>query len=150
MLRIILPFLLSCNNELLFCLNTAYGKDFTAILTIREMKSILCLLNILTAKSDVPERPYFGDNARNITALANESVTLKCMVKNKGNRTVRQSPDDRHDCAINQENIIRIPSGFMDKKTRSRNSHIKYICLHDRLATLRDTHSRFEQLGPED
>lgn len=26
MLRILLPFLLSCNNELLFCLNTAYGK----------------------------------------------------------------------------------------------------------------------------
>lgn len=33
MLRIILPFLLSCNNEL-FSLNTAYGKDFMAILTI--------------------------------------------------------------------------------------------------------------------
>lgn len=36
MLRIILPFLLSCNNELLFCLNTAYGKDFMAILAIWE------------------------------------------------------------------------------------------------------------------
>lgn len=89
MLRIILPFLLSCNNELLFCLNTAYGKDFMAILTIWRMKSLLCILNKLTAKSDVLDRPYFGDNARNITALSDETVTLKCTVKDKGNRTVR-------------------------------------------------------------
>lgn len=39
MLRIIL-FLLSCNNELLFCLNTAYGKDFMAILTICKMRNV--------------------------------------------------------------------------------------------------------------
>jgi hypothetical protein len=43
------------------------------------------------AKSDVIDKPYFGgDNARNVTALVNESVTLKCTVKNKGNRTVRR------------------------------------------------------------
>lgn len=41
MLRIILPFLLSCNNELLFCLNTAYGKDFMAILTICKKRLIV-------------------------------------------------------------------------------------------------------------
>lgn len=56
-----------------------------------EMKSFLCLLNVSTAKSDVLDRPYFGDNARNITALTDETVTLKCTVKNRGNRTVRLS-----------------------------------------------------------
>lgn len=52
------------------------------------MKSFLCLLNVSTAKSDVLDRPYFGDNARNVTALADATVTLKCTVKNRGNRTV--------------------------------------------------------------
>lgn len=43
-----------------------------------------------TAKSDVLDRPYFGENVRNITAFADETVTLKCTVKNRGNRTVRR------------------------------------------------------------
>lgn len=43
---------------------------------------------VLPAKADV-ESPYFGENARNITALTDETATLKCTVKNKGNRTVR-------------------------------------------------------------
>ena len=92
MLRIIL-FLLSCNNELLFCLNTAYGKDFMAILTICKMRNVFYVFFerfFSTAKSDnVLDRPYFGDNVRNITALAGETVTLKCTVRNSGNRTVR-------------------------------------------------------------
>lgn len=50
MLRIILPFLLSCNNELLFCLNTAYGKDFMAFKQYGKWRNFLCLLNISTSK----------------------------------------------------------------------------------------------------
>ncbi|KAG5682155.1 hypothetical protein PVAND_011527 [Polypedilum vanderplanki] len=45
-------------------------------------------LNIVYAKSDIADRPYFGENPRNITAIANESVILKCTVRNKGNRTI--------------------------------------------------------------
>lgn len=49
------------------------------------------LMSIQAARSDVLDRPYFGDNARNVTALADETVTLKCTVRNKGNRTVRET-----------------------------------------------------------
>lgn len=48
------------------------------------------------------DRPFFGsDNARNITALANGDVTLKCTVKNKGNTTVRHCRDYWHEFLIN-------------------------------------------------
>jgi hypothetical protein len=103
MLRIILPFLLSCNNELLFCLNTAYGKRFDGkvLRRICEKSEAVFLLSLhiwlcpppsaRTAKSDVLDRPFFGDNARNVTALTNGTVTLKCTVKNKANRTVSKT-----------------------------------------------------------
>lgn len=44
---------------------------------------------VLLAKSDVLETPFFGENVKNITALTDDTATLKCTVKNKGNRTVR-------------------------------------------------------------
>lgn len=48
------------------------------------------------------DRPFFGsDNARNVTALANGAVTLKCTVKNKGNTTVRHCRDYWHEFLIN-------------------------------------------------
>lgn len=114
MLRI-LPFLLffffyilSC-NELFPCLNTAYGKDFMAILTIcqntkKKTFKRLSSRDTLAAKSDnAHDRPFFGENSRNITALAEGTVTLKCTVKNKGNRTVRHCHDYWHDSTINHE-----------------------------------------------
>lgn len=70
-----------------------------AILTIcqntkRNPFKRLSSRDILAAKSDnAHDRPFFGDNSRNITALADGTVTLKCTVKNKGNRTVRHCHD---------------------------------------------------------
>jgi hypothetical protein len=63
-----------------------------------------------TAKSDVLDRPYFGENARNITALTDETVTLKCSVKNRGNRTVRHR--------VLEEGVCR--------RMKGRNMHVKF------------------------
>lgn len=90
---ITLACLLSCNNELFF-LNSAYGKIMWHEKTRKNL--IISVLYVapsssLSTSTDllVVDKPYFIDNPQNITALNNDSVTLKCTVKNKGNRTVR-------------------------------------------------------------
>lgn len=99
MLRIMitLAFLLSCNNELLFCLNIAYGKfhgmwktrkNFNIHYVARSSSSSLPS-HPLSSDALIVDKPYFVENPQNITALNNDSVTLKCTVKNKKNRTVR-------------------------------------------------------------
>ena len=50
-------------------------------------------MNILKYHSDISDngRPSFDDfNLKNITSPIDKLVTLKCTVKNKGNRTVSQ------------------------------------------------------------
>lgn len=58
-----------------------------AITCISQNISILLVNDGL---STVAEHPYFDDiSPRNVTTVVDETVTLKCRVKNKGNRTVR-------------------------------------------------------------
>jgi hypothetical protein len=169
MLRIIiiLAFSLSCNNELLFRLNIAYGK-FHGVLTTKirhfnndfPLKFISLLSFLIIARSFstsasqqqqqsealVADKPYFVENPRNITALHNDSVTLKCTVRNKANRTVRHftltcRKGHWHDSLINHA-YKQIPSGFLDTKARSRHSNVQHVCLHIWCTLLRHSHSR--------
>ena len=51
-------------------------------------------INVLKCDSDISDngRPSFDDfNSKNVTSPVDKLVTLKCTVKNKGNRTVSSS-----------------------------------------------------------
>lgn len=48
--------------------------------------------------------PYFLENPQNYTALINDTVTLKCSIKNKGNRTL--SWIRKRDLAILTSNVF--------------------------------------------
>lgn len=52
----------------------------------------IILLSLVTGNdpsSMMAEQPYFDDiSPRNVTTVVDESIILKCRVKNKGNRTV--------------------------------------------------------------
>lgn len=58
---------------------------FNAVLT-NERDSYVCLLS---AAIEIIETPFFDDiSPRNVTTVVDDTVVLKCRVKNKGNRTV--------------------------------------------------------------
>jgi hypothetical protein len=64
---------------------------------------MMMMMMIATKDFDILDRPYFGENIRNITTSSNQTVILKCTVKNRGNRTVRY----QHEIHINhKENLL--------------------------------------------
>ena len=85
-------------------------------------------VDLVSAVADIIPQPYFDDiNPRNIAIVVDETVTLKCRVKNKGNRTVSIAFKNHHH--IPNLHILNV-LGFMDTQKGLAYSNIRQIYIY--------------------
>lgn len=61
---------------------------------------------ILLSAAEIIEQPFFDDiSPRNVTTVVDDTVVLKCRVKNKGNRTVSTLINISNSCVTDYYNI---------------------------------------------